>query len=122
VRKIRVLLQGLSPMMSDLLAHLINHQADMEVVALVPGRAEALVAVKLLEADVVILPDSSEMPGTCDVLLGQFPDLLVLALTQQGQSGFLYRRTITTDMVTAPPVENILKTIRIAEDRFRLAP
>ena len=104
-------------MVSGLLAHLIRGQTDMEVAGEVSGPVDLLLTARRTGADVIVLPlpDSAEMPGVCSHLLAEHPDLLILALSVHGRSGFLYRRTVTVDPVAAPPVENILAAIRTAE-------
>jgi DNA-binding NarL/FixJ family response regulator len=114
VRKIRVLLAELSPLMGSLLAHLVGEQPDMRVVGEVRGPVKVLLQARRRRADVVILPltESAEMPGVCSHLLDHHPDMLVLALSVHGQSGVVYRRTPTARPMAAPLVEDILKAIR----------
>ena len=113
MNRIRVLLATLPPLVSGLLTHLIQGQTDMEVVDAVSEPVQLLLAVKDTRAQVVIvpLPGSGEIPGICSHLLAEFPDLLILALSLSGDSGFIY----TAERVVEAPVNNILKAIRLAE-------
>jgi hypothetical protein len=49
---------------------------------------------------------------------GRVPDLLILALSLSGESGFIY----TAERVVEAPVNNLLKTIRLAGKREHLFP
>ena len=112
MKRIRVLLATLPPLVNGLLTHLIQDQPDMKVVDAVSEPVQLLVAVKDSRADVVVLPlpTSGEMPGICSHLLAEFPDLLILALSLSGDSGFIY----TAERVVEAPVGNILKALRLA--------
>ena len=120
MNRIRVLLATLPPLVSGLLTHLIQGQTDMEVVDAVSQPVQLLLAVKDTRAQVVIvpLPGSGEIPGICSHLLAEFPDLLILALSITGEAGFIY----TAERVVEAPVNNILKSIRLAGKREDLYP
>jgi DNA-binding NarL/FixJ family response regulator len=117
VKKIKVLLAQLPPIVSGLLAYLIKGQPDMEIAGDVSGAVELLLATKRTAANVVILPlpDSGDVPGVSTHLLAEHPDLLILMIAVQGKTGWACRRRITLEPIEATPVENILMAIRTAE-------
>jgi DNA-binding NarL/FixJ family response regulator len=120
MKRIRVLLAALPPLVSSLLTYLIQDQSDMEVVDAIGEPVQLLMAVKDTRANVVVLPlpESGEMPGICSHLLAEFPDLLILALSINGESGFI----CTAGRVQEAPLNNILKTIRLAGRKALLFP
>ena len=88
---VRILLAGMSNMLSNIVSAVIGQLPD----SVVAGRAEEpndlLSEVRQANADVVILQDAH--PDNADsfaVLWRSFPSLLVVAITADGSSGYLH--------------------------------
>src|SRR5438270_13975517 len=89
VKKIRVILTKLPPLLSDLLTPLIGDQRAMKLVGAVNGNWKLLRLASKSKAHVVILPLSAfgEAAGICTHLLAEFPKLFILALPNAGGRG-----------------------------------
>jgi DNA-binding transcriptional LysR family regulator len=118
VKRIRVLFSAMSPLLAVLLTDLIQRHADLEVVGKPsPEPVDLLLAVREYEADVVImaLANPAEPPGISSHLLAEYPDLLVLALSINTESGSVYYRpAISNRPVTVLTGDSIVKAIRTA--------
>jgi len=118
--RIRVLLATKSRELCESLRNLIQSQMDMEVVGEAFSPIELLLAVDQMKADVVIIEmlDSDQDPGICSHLLAEYPELLILALTPERESAYLFRQRIIREPLCEVADENILLAIRQVDVRL----
>ncbi len=89
MKKIKILLANRPRLMREVMREIFEDQSDMEVVGEVLDPLGLLVAVKEMEADVVILAvKGSEEPGLCSHLLAEFPNLTIFGLASNGKTAF----------------------------------
>jgi DNA-binding NarL/FixJ family response regulator len=115
VRRTKVLLATMPPVVRGLLVHLLRSQTDVEVVhARAPGPLGLVEAVRHAGADLVIevVPNPEEMPAGYPRVLDEYPDVAILALARDGEAGRLYRRAVTQEPVTAASAESLMELIR----------
>ena len=88
VDKIRVLFGNHPEMIPDAIRKEVEGQPDMEIVADVRGPMKILQEVGRTKADAVILTQvGSEEPGLCSQLLAVYPDLTIITLAPDLESG-----------------------------------
>lgn len=119
--RIKVLLVNRSQLLRESLVNLIQFQDDIddiEVVGEVFDLVELLLMVGRTQADVVVMAmqDSDEEPGICSHLLTEYPQLLVLVLSSERESAFLYRQITSKEYVSEVSKGGILKAIRRVKD------
>jgi DNA-binding NarL/FixJ family response regulator len=91
VRRTRILLVALPPMLSDIVADTIGSQTDMEVVGELPTAAELQAGVSEAVADIVIIGlDDLDLPSECLGLFDAYPSIRVLGVSIDGRSASLY--------------------------------
>jgi chemotaxis response regulator CheB len=114
--KIRVLLVAIPPMLVDGLRQIVAEQPDVEVVGdFADYGVELLVAVGQTRADVVILGVStSELPGVCSHLLGEYPRVKVLALTADGRTAFVHGYRTQTVQIEEASWRGLIDMVRSA--------
>lgn len=111
---IRVLLALDSPILRDMLADLLGRQEGIEVVGQAIEPLDVLMAVQKFQADVVLLtfPQFPELPGVCSHLFGEFPELVVLGVSPDGQYACTCRQEIRVKPLGAAGLEEVLAEIR----------
>lgn len=93
----RILLAGMSTMLSNIVSAVIEQLPDSTVAGRVEDRALLLVEVGLVNADVVMLQDPHpEAAQSFLTLLRSFPTVRVVAITDDGSSGYLHEMRLTS--------------------------
>jgi hypothetical protein len=89
----------------------------MVIVGVETDPVEILLATAETEAQVVVLDllEGNADPGICSHLLTEFPQLLILALSSNRDTGILYRQRIVKKRLNAPSDGEILSAIRRAK-------
>ena len=118
--RIRVLLATKSRELCEPLRSLIQSQMDMEIVGEAFSPVGLLLAVDQTKADVAIIEmlDSDQNPGICSHLLAEYPDLLILALTPERESAYLFCQKIIKEPLCEASDEDILLAIRQVDVRL----
>ncbi len=111
--KIRVLMINVPEDIQDSLKELIQAREQMRMVGEAFDPIDLLLTVNDTQADVVIMghEQCDRVPGICTHLLAEYPDLLVLTLSTQNDSAFLYQRKITQSEIAFTSTENLIETI-----------
>jgi len=90
--RIRILVANQPLLMRESVTCTVADQDDVEIVGQAEDVAEIPGLVEQTRPDCVII--SPEKPGQrpiiCDILLGLYPDIKILAVTPESNSGFLY--------------------------------
>ncbi len=91
MRRTRIVLAGISRMLSDIITDVVTSQADMEMVGMVADPGMLATTVAEADADVVVLgvPDA-ELPSEYTMLLGARPQTRLLGVSGDGRRAFLY--------------------------------
>ncbi|HEX8185339.1 MAG TPA: hypothetical protein VF747_11320 [Blastocatellia bacterium] len=115
--QVNVLLAIRSHAAREYLRRLIQSQQDMVIVGVETDPVEILLATAETEAQVVVLDllEGNADPGICSHLLTEFPQLLILALSSNRDTGILYRQRIVKKRLNAPSDGEILSAIRRAK-------
>ncbi len=113
---IRVIFGNMPPYLKERLRGLVGAQPDMEMVGEVFDSVELLLAVGQRNADLVILSlaEGGTEPGICSHLLGEYPHLSILALSQHGEVAVLWREEIVTEELPIASDESLLAAIHRA--------
>jgi DNA-binding NarL/FixJ family response regulator len=92
VDKIRVVVANRPRLMRELVAATICDQPDMEVVGEAQDDAEITELVDRYRPDylIIALEDPDPRPGLCGFLLGRYPQMRVLALAPERNTGIAY--------------------------------
>lgn len=111
---IRVLLALESPMLCETLADLLARQEGIEVVGHASEPLDLLVAVEKSEADVVLLtfPEFPNLPGVCSHLFAEFPELVVLGVSPDGQYACTCRQEVRVKPLEGAGLDDVLAEIR----------
>lgn len=92
MKRIRVLLSTPSRMLHEMLSEVIQVQPDMELVSDADGTAGLRGAVARTHPDIlVVIPEHKIDRGSFEDLLFAAPRLRVLAVSDNGRTGLLYR-------------------------------
>ena len=90
--RIRILVANQPRLMRESFTYTVADQDDVEIV----GQAEAVAEIPDLVEEtrpdcVIISPEKlGQRPPICDALLGLYPNIRILAVTSESNSGFLY--------------------------------
>jgi DNA-binding NarL/FixJ family response regulator len=92
VHKIRVVVANRPRLMRDLVLATIADQPDIEVVGETEDQEEITELVESLRPDyLIIAPEEPEVrPGLCGFLLGRYPQMKILSLAAEHNSGTFY--------------------------------
>ena len=92
VQKIRVLVANRPRLMKDLVLATIEDQPDIEVVGETEDEAEITELVERTRPDYLILAleNPEARPGLSGFLLGRYPEMKILALAAERNSGIFY--------------------------------
>ena len=92
MQKIRVLVANKPRLMKDLVLATIGDQPDIEVVGSAENDAEITELVNRTRPDYLImeLEDPETRPGLRGFLLGRYPEMKILALAAERNSGIFY--------------------------------
>jgi DNA-binding NarL/FixJ family response regulator len=114
--RIRVLLATIPPTLGDALREIVAEQPDMEVVGeLADHGINVLLAVGRTRADVVILGlAAAELPGVPSYLLGEYPHVKVVALTDDGRTAYLHEYRTQKVQIGEAALRTLLDMFRSA--------
>ncbi len=113
--RIRVLVAEMPRMLRDLFKHVVAEQTDMDLVGELLDPLGLLLAAGQTHADVVILGlHNSEFPGICSHLLGEYPHIKILGVTEDGRRAYLYELRPEKIPVGEVSPEGLLAAIRTA--------
>ncbi len=92
MQKIRVLVANRPRLMQDLVLATIGDQPDIEVVGETQDEAEITELVERTRPDylIIALQDPEVRPGLTGFLLGRYPQMKILALAAERNSGTFY--------------------------------
>ena len=110
----KVLIGDLSAVQLLRVRRLIEAQHDIQAIGPIVDPIELLLSVREMTAGVVILAmqPGGKAPGICTHLLAEYPELLVLALSEDGTKMFAFSNRIARrELVDGDKV--ILRTIRL---------
>jgi len=105
VPKVRVLVANRPRLMRDLVLATIGDQPDIEIVGETEDEAEITELVERTRPDYLIIAqeDSQTRPGLSGFLLGRYPQMKILALAAERNSGIFYWAFID---IRSMPVES----------------
>ncbi len=118
MRRIRILLAGMSPMLLDMIKDIVALHARMMVAGTMEDMADIRAAVKETRADVVILNEPAKGPlQDHQELLYSRPRLGVLSITSDGRQFFLHRlRPVRTALGEVSP-DSLVQAIHSSAQR-----
>jgi hypothetical protein len=92
VRKVKVLVANRPRLMKDLVLATIGDQPDIEVVGETQDEAEITELVERTRPDylIIAMEDPDVRPGLCGFLLGRYPQMKILSLAAERNSGIFY--------------------------------
>jgi len=91
-RPVRILLVGMSKMLSNIIAASLSHSPNISVVGTIDRGEDMFGAIRLTSADAVIVKDDQpSAPEVFTALLRSLPTLKVLAIDETGKIGCLHR-------------------------------
>jgi chemotaxis response regulator CheB len=90
--RIRILVANQPRLMRESLTYTVADQDDVEIVGSAEEVAEIPDLVEETRPDCVIISPEKpgERPPICDALLGLYPNIRILAVSSESNSGFLY--------------------------------
>ena len=114
MQKIKVILASRPKMLSDVIRNIIERQPDMIMVGDVVDPIKLLFASRETAVDVVIVTPlkADGEPRICSHLLAEHPNLIILTLSETGESGFLYQSDCDIKRIDKPSEQSILYVIR----------
>lgn len=114
MRKITVLVAIRPRLLSAVVRHLVERQADMEMVSEVSEPSELGAALRATVAEVVILTpaDADREPELCRQLWAQAPYLKILSLSATGDTALVYAAGAPTKRIEDVSEASMLSAIR----------
>ena len=114
VVKIKVMLSSRPKLLSEIIHNLIARQPDMTVAGEVIDPIELIAALKKKPTDVVIITPfkANGYPRICIQLLKEHPQLLILILTIESKSLYIYQSGATRKKLERPSEMMIISVIR----------
>jgi DNA-binding NarL/FixJ family response regulator len=102
VKRVRVLVANRPRLMRELVLAVIADQPDIEVIGEVQDEEELIGAVEEARPDVLILAleDADKRVAQCGFLLGQYPQMKIVALAPEQNRGLFYWANV--DVRTKP--------------------
>ncbi len=109
-----VLLAVESPILRDALSAMLRSQPDIEVLGEVNDPVDLLLAVEATEAQAVIytFPQAPKLPGICSHLFAEYPGLLVIGLSPDGDQACACRQTIDVKSLANAGLQDVLDELR----------
>lgn len=90
MRKIRILLAGMSTMLLDIVSEIIAAEPDLTIVGKIDQAANAAKELQRVHADVVVVQQTDDQEDVDQgVLLSTWRPVKVIALTNDGHHGFV---------------------------------
>ncbi len=118
MQPIRILLMAIPRTLAEVVRQAVAEQTDVVVVGEVTGGMDLLLAAGLTGADLVILGlEDSQLPGVCSHLVGEYPHIKVLGLTQKA---FLYEsrpQAVASGGVSSQELRNMIRSAFSSELR-----
>jgi chemotaxis response regulator CheB len=126
-KPIRILVANRPKLMRDLVVSILVEQPDMELVGEVSEDNEAEISTRIRDTTpdlvVIALDDPQQRPGLCEQVLGQYPDMAVIAVAERTNRCVCYW---TVANIEARDVEmselGFLKAVRKMADRASTQP
>jgi len=115
VKRVRVLVANRPRLMRELVMATISDQPDIEVVGEVSDGGDLTEMVEQAQPDVLILAmdEPEKRSGQCGFLLGRYPEMRILALAPEQNTGIFYWAIVD---IRTKPVESseagILNAVR----------
>jgi len=115
LRRTRIVLAGISRMLSDIITDIVTSQADMEIVGTVTDPAVLAATVAATDADVVVLglPDA-DLPSEYAALLSARAQIRLLGVSGDGRRAFLYELRPYRSALGEVSPETLVEAIRMA--------
>jgi len=92
VQKVKVLVANRPRLMKDLVLATVGDQPDIEIVGETEDDAELTELVERTRPDylIIALEEPEARPGLCGFLLGRYPQMKILAVAPERNSGIFY--------------------------------
>jgi len=112
--QINVMFSSRPKLISEVLINLIERQPDMKVAGEIIDPIELIIALRETLADVVIIAPykANGYPRICKLLLKEYPLLIILILTQESQSLYIFQSGVKRVHIVKPSEQIILNAIR----------
>ena len=94
VRNVRVLVANAPRLMRELVLAVLADQTDIEVIGEIESDDELVAAIEEKRPDVLIVTLNDSAAARCGFLIGQHPQLKILALAPEQNRGLLYWGTV----------------------------
>ena len=116
--RIRVLLAVWRMKETAFLKTMLLQEPDIEIVGEAVDNIDALLKVGSTGADIVAvdLPPRGKDPGLCSHLLAEYPDVIILALSEEGDKIQIYERAMVTKMASGKSIKQLVNLIRSSVD------
>jgi hypothetical protein len=112
---VRVLLGDLPPAICAAFSAATRPRRDIEMVGVVAGPAELLLAAGLLHADVLVVSMVGDgLPGVASHLLDQYPHVTVLAVAPDGRRALRCARRPGTESIALAGPADLVQAVRSA--------
>ncbi len=104
-------------MLCDTLSDLLRRQEGIEVVGQAARPLDVLVAVEKARANVVLLtfPQFPELPGLCSHLFAEFPEVVVVGISPDGQYACTCRQEVRVKRLESGGLGELLAELRSLE-------
>jgi hypothetical protein len=121
VNKVPILMALERGLLRQALLDLIQQEQDLEVVGEIDDPIDLLVAVGATKAKVVLLTrpvineracEDAAAPGVCTHLLNEYPGLVIIGVSEDGDLACMCRQTISTTVMPSICFSDLLKAIR----------
>lgn len=114
MRKMKVLLAIRPRLLSAVVRHIVERQADMEIVSEVSDPSELGSAIRVTEAEVVLLTpaDSDRELKICRQLWAQSPQLKIITLSATGDTALVYASGSPTKRIADVSEVSMLSALR----------
>jgi len=111
---VRVLLASKERLLRETLRERIRHEAEIDVVGEVGDPVDLLLAVGERAADVVVLfaYEETGISKFCSHLFCEYPELLVIRVSDDGHRAYLSRQMVVTKEMTTTTVFDLMAAIR----------
>lgn len=121
--KIRVLLANRPRLMRELVLATLSEQADIEVVGEVEDQSQVTELVDRIRPDFLIIgaEDREQRPNLCGFLLGRYPRMRVLAVTERDSSTFYWAFIDIRSKSVETSEEGILAALRSGSEASEAA-
>lgn len=111
---IRVLVASLSGILLELITNLLQQQPDMQLVGVVQGQVNILLAATGVDVLILGAPQVAPLPGICSHLLSEFPHLKILVVTPNGEAARVYWLGLRRQRLGPLSAARLVTEIRLA--------